>query len=136
MLDNLLFGNQKAGKYRGAHRISVRIYDIMNKEQKPIFHYSHYVDRNLFSSPPVFHPSKPLLVWPLRAGEVLFANYMGNTYFTRLLYSSGFGSYQVFIKPHFSSNGKYLHFAALEAQNIEKSEDLDEKSPAHVLLTL
>lgn len=136
ILDNLLFGSQKAGKHGGAHRISVRIYDTMNKLQKPIFHYSQYVGRNLFSSPPVFHPSKPLLVWPLGAGEVLFANYMGNTYFTRLLCSSGFGSCQVFVKPHFSSNGDFLHFAALEAQNAEKSEDSDGKSPAHVLLTL
>lgn len=135
-LDNLLFGNQKVGKHGGAHRISVRIYDTMSKQQKPIFHFSQYVDRNLFSSPPVFHPSKPLLVWPLGAGEVLFANYKGNTYFTRLLCSSGFGSCQVFVKPHFSSNGDYLHFAALEAQNAEKSEDLDGKRPAHVLLTL
>ena len=136
ILDNLLFGSQKAGKHGGAHRISVRIYDTMSKQQKPIFHFSQYVDRNLFSSPPAFHPSKPLLVWPLGAGEVLFANYMGNTYFTRLLCSSGFGSCQIFVKPHFSSNGDYLHFAALEAQNAEKSEDSDGKRPAHVLLTL
>ena len=136
ILDNFLFGSQKAGKHGGAHRISVRIYDTMNKQQKPVFHFSQYVDRNLFSSPPVFHPSKPLLVWPLGAGEVLFANYMGTTYFTRLLCPSGFGSCQVFVKPHFSSNGDYLHFAALEAQNAEKGEDLDGKRPAHVLLTL
>ena len=136
ILDNLLFGSQKAGKHGGARRISVRIYDTMSKQQKPIFHFSQYVDRNLFSSPPVFHPSKPLLVWPLGAGEVLFANYQGNTYFTRLLCSSGFGSCQVFVKPHFSSSGDYLHFAALEAQNAEQSEDSDGKRPAHVLLTL
>ena len=136
ILDNLLFGSQKAGKYGRAHRISVVIYDTMSKQQKPIFHFSQYVDRNLFSSPPVFHPSQPLLVWPLGAGEVLFANYKGNTYFTRLLCSSGFGSCQVFVKPRFSSRGDYLHFAALEAQNAEKSEDSDGKTPAHVLLTL
>ena len=136
ILDNLLFGSQKAGKHGGARLISIRIYDTLSKQQKPIFHFSQYVDRNLFSSPPVFHPSKPLLVWPLGAGEVLFANYKGNTYFTRLLCSSGFGSCQVFVKPHFSSSGDYLHFAALEAQNAEKSEDSDGKRPAHVLLTL
>lgn len=136
ILDNLLFGSQKAGNHGGARRISVRIYDTMSEQQKPIFHFAQYVDRNLFSSPPVFHPSKPLLVWPLGAGEVLFANYQGNTYFTRLLCSSGFGSCQVFVKPHFSSSGDYLHFAALEAQNTEKSEDSDGKRPAHVSLTL
>ena len=136
MLDHLLFGGHKAGKHGGAHRISVRIFDTLSKQQKPIFHFSQYVDRNLFSSPPVFHPSKPLLVWPLGAGEVLFAKYQRNTYFTRLLCSSGFGSCQSFVKPHFSSNGDYLHFAALEVQNADKSEDSDGKKPTQVLLTL
>ena len=136
ILDKLLFGSQKSGKRGGAHRISVRIYNTMSKQQKPIFHFSQYVEQSLFSSPPAFHPSKPLFVWPLGAGEVLFANYIGNTYFTRLLCSSGFGSCQVFVKPHFSRNGDYLHFAALEAQNAQKSEDLNGKRPAHVLLTL
>ena len=130
VLDHLLFGGNKAGKHGGAHRISVRIFDTLSKQQKPIFHFSQYVDRNLFSSPPVFHPSKPLLVWPLGASEVLFANYQRITYFTRLLCSSGFGSCQIFVKLHFSSNGDYLHFssngdylhfAALEVQNAEKS---------------
>lgn len=136
MLDNLLFGQQEAGESGSARRISIRIYDTMSKQQKPIFHFSQYVDRNLFSSPPVFHPLKPLLVWPLGAGEVLFANYQNNTYFTRMLCSSGFGSCQVFVKPHFSSDGEYLHFAALEVQNAEKSVSSDAKDLAQVLLTL
>lgn len=119
-LDNLLFGRLKAGKRDGAHRISVRIFDTEKEQQKPIFHFSQYVDRSLFSSPPVFHPSKSLMVWPLGAGEVLFANYHSNTYFTRVLCASGFGSCQVFVKSHFSSNGNFLHFAALEASYAEE----------------
>lgn len=137
-LDNLLFGRHKAGKTDGAHRISVRIFDTVKQQQSPIFHFSQYVDRSLFSSPPVFHPSKPLMVWPLGAGEVLFANYQDNTYFTRLLCASGFGSCQVFVKSRFSSNGNFLHFAALEASYAEEQS----KNPAsktsrqQLLLTL
>lgn len=137
-LDNLLFGRLKAGKTDAAQRISVRIFDTVNHQQKPIFHFSHYVDRTLFGSPPVFHPSKPLMVWPLGAGEVLFANYQDNTYFTRLLCPSGFGSCQIFVKSHFSSNGCFLHFAVLEASYAEEqSQNLaSETSRQQVLLTL
>ena len=137
-LDNLLFGRLKAGKTDGANRISVRIFDTVNQQQKPIFHFSHDADRSLFSSPPSFHPSKPLMVWPLGAGEVLFANYQDNTYFTRLLCPSGFGSCQVFVKSHFSSNGCFLHFAVLEASNArEQSENTALETPRQqVSLTL
>ena len=137
-LDNLLFGRLEAGKTDGAHRISVRIFDTVNQQQKPIFHFSQYVDRSLFSSPPVFHPSEPLMVWPLGAGELLFANYQDNTYFTRLLCPSGFGSCQVFVQSHFSSNGSFLHFAALEASYAEdqSKNSASETSRQQVLLTL
>ena len=137
-LDNLLFGRLKADKTDRAHRISVRIFDTVNQQQKPIFHFSQYVERGLFSSPPVFHPSKPLMVWPLGAGEVLFANYQNNTYFTRLLCPSGFGSCQVFIKSHFSGNGCFLHFAVLEASYAEEESKTpaSETSRQQVLLTL
>ncbi len=37
----------------------------------------------LSDSPPVFHPHKPLLVWPLGGRTVLFADYEDNTYFER-----------------------------------------------------
>ena len=136
VLEDLLFGRRTAGKSTGARHISIRIYDTGNKQQKPIFHFSQRTDRQLFSSPPKFHPSKPLLVWPLGAGEVLFANYQDNTYFTRVLCSSGFGSCQVFVKSHFSSNGEYLHFAALEVQPADDDRDPDSKIPPQVLLTL
>ena len=137
-LDNLLFGRLKAGKRDEAHRISVRIFDTVNQQQKPIFHFSQYVDRRLFSSPPVFHPSKPLMVWPLGAGEILFANYQDNTYFTRMLCASGFGSCQVFVKSHFSRNGNFLHFAALEASYAEEKgkNPASETSRQQFLLTL
>ena len=137
-LDNLLFGRLKGCKTDGANRISVSIFDTVNHQQKPIFHFSQFVDRSLFSSPPSFHPFKPLMIWPLGAGEVLFANYQDNTYFTRLLCPSGFGSCQVFVKSHFSSNGGFLHFAVLEASYAEEQS----KTPAsetpkqQVLLTL
>ena len=137
-LDNLLFGRLKGCKTDGANRISVFIFDTVNHQQKPIFHFSQFVDRSLFSSPPSFHPFQPLVVWPLGAGEVLFANYQDNTYFTRLLCPSGFGSCQVFVKSHFSSNGGFLHFAVLEASYAEEQSKTlaSETSKQQVLLTL
>ena len=137
-LGNFLFGRSRGGKTDGAHRISVRIFDTVNQQQKPIFHFSQYVEGSLFSSPPVFHPSKPLMVWPLGAGEVLFANYQNNTYFTRLLCPSGFGSCQIFVKSHFSDDGCFLHFAVLEASYAEEQSKTptSENSRQQVLLTL
>lgn len=137
-LDNLLFGRLKGCTTDGASRISLRIFGTVNQQQKPIFHFSQYVDRSLFNSPPSFHPFKPLIVWPLGAGEVLFANYQDNTYFTRLLCPSGFGSCQVFVKSHFSSNGCFLHFAVLEASYAEEqSQNPASETPRQqVLLTL
>jgi hypothetical protein len=37
----------------------------------------------LYHSPPVLHPSKTLVVWPLRGGDRLFGDYSENTYFVR-----------------------------------------------------
>ena len=135
VLNDLLFGRRDTDKSKGT-RISIRIFNNMNKHKKPIFHFSQWTIGQLYSSPPTFHPSRPLLVWPLGAGEILFANYQNNTYFTRVLCSSGFGSCQVFVKSHFSSNGEYLHFAALEVQPAESSQESDSKKPGQLLLTL
>lgn len=39
----------------------------------------------LYASPPIIHPSKSLVVWPLSVGDVLFADFQANTYFIRKL---------------------------------------------------
>jgi hypothetical protein len=42
----------------------------------------------LYNSPPAFHPSDPLVVWPLGEGSILFADFMLKTYFVRELRAS------------------------------------------------
>ncbi|PYH94744.1 hypothetical protein BO71DRAFT_224781 [Aspergillus ellipticus CBS 707.79] len=131
-LENLMFGNRTT-KAEGARRTSIRVYDATRKEQIPIFHFTCFIKGGLFDSPPVFHPSKPLLVWPLGGGEILFADYEKNSYFTRELCRSRYRSCHVFIKAYFSRDGQHLHFAALEAHEAGK-KDGDE--PQYVILGL
>lgn len=123
-LDALIFGK---GSREGKQRISLSVHDLNQQDSpSPTFHFTRYIQRGLFDSPPVFHPSKPLLVWPLGDLEVLFADYKENSFFTRSLCCSHFKACHVFIKTHFSSSGEYLHFAALEAQNTDE-KDLEDK---------
>ncbi|GKZ29802.1 hypothetical protein AbraIFM66950_006552 [Aspergillus brasiliensis] len=131
VLENLMTGN-KTTSTEGTRRTSIQIYDATRKERIPVFHYTCFIKDRLFDSPPAFHPSKPLLVWPLGDGEILFANYERNTYFTRGLCRSGYSSCHIFIKAHFSSDGQHLHLAALEAREAAKSD----KEEASVLLSL
>ncbi|PYI00733.1 hypothetical protein BO78DRAFT_434188 [Aspergillus sclerotiicarbonarius CBS 121057] len=130
-LENMMTGNRTT-KTEGTRRTSIRVYDATRKEQIPVFHFTCFIKGGLFDSPPVFHPSEPLMVWPLGDGEILFANYQNNRYFTRGLCRSGYRSCHIFIKAHFSRDGQYLHFAALEAREAAKQDD----EPSAVLLSL
>ncbi|KAL3253299.1 hypothetical protein ABHI18_009601 [Aspergillus niger] len=131
ILENLMTGN-KTTSTEGTRRTSIRVYDATRKERIPVFHFTCFIKDRLFDSPPVFHPFKPLIVWPLGDGEILFANYERNTYFTRGLCRSGYGSCHIFIKAHFSGDGQHLHLAALEAREAAKSD----KEEASILLSL
>jgi hypothetical protein len=117
-LDELIFGS-RARKSDGARRATIRIYNTSSEEPQLIFHFSQLVLRPLFDSAPAFHPSEPLVVWPLGSGEILFANIETNTYFTRQLCFSRQHSCHLSVKTHFSTDGQHLHFAALEAQVTE-----------------
>ncbi|KAJ5970417.1 uncharacterized protein N7479_000335 [Penicillium vulpinum] len=129
--ENLMIGN-KTIKAEGTRRTSIRVYDATRKEQIPVFHFTCFIKSSLFDSPPVFHPSKPLLVWPLGDGEVLFANYQYNTYFTRDLCRTGYRSCHIFVKAYFSRDGHHVHFAALEArENVKKNKN--DESPSMLL---
>jgi hypothetical protein len=112
-LDALIFGK---GSREGKQRITINVHNLHEEDSPATFHFTRYVKRGIFDSPPVFHPSKPLLVWPLGDAEILFADYKANTFFTRLLCCSRFRSCHIWIKAHFSPAGEYVHFAALEAQ--------------------
>lgn len=50
-----------------------------------VFEYTHSLTFMLYASPPAIHPKKPLLAWPLGAGDVLFADLENKTYFVRKL---------------------------------------------------
>jgi hypothetical protein len=115
-------------------RTSIEIFDISRPDPTPIFHFTRFVRGRIFNSPPAFHPSKSLLVWPLGDGELLFADYKANTYFTRRLTCSRFRSCHVFIRTHFSRNSEYIHFAALEAQQRDTEGDNAAEYPLFVSL--
>ncbi|KAF2731969.1 hypothetical protein EJ04DRAFT_360290 [Polyplosphaeria fusca] len=114
-LDTLVFG--KNDKMEGARKTTIQVYDLAknNKVRRPVFHFTRFIKGGLFNSPPAFHPTKTLLIWPLGDSEILFADYKRNTYFTRFLCCSRYKSCHVFIKTHFSISGDHVHFAALEA---------------------
>ncbi|KAJ5168143.1 uncharacterized protein N7482_003737 [Penicillium canariense] len=131
LFEELLLGN-KTTKGEGTKRTNIRIYDPTRLTDEPIFHYTCFIKGGLFGSPPAFHPSKPLLVWPLGDGEILFANYDRKTYFTRELCRSQSRSCHIFIKTQFSRDGRHLHFAALEGSATEKKEG----EPDSALLSL
>jgi hypothetical protein len=122
-LDALIFGK---GSREGKQRITINVYSLNQAGSPATFHFTRYIKRGIFDSPPVFHPSKPLVVWPLGDAEILFADYKANTFFTRLLCCSRFRSCHVWIKAHFSPAGEYVHFAALEAQT-EDPKSSEEK---------
>lgn len=65
---------------------------------------------------------KALLVWPLGDGDILFADYMNNTYFTRRMRSGYRRSCQISVQCRFSTCGAYLHIASLDGF-IHKSKD-------------
>ncbi|KAM0160095.1 hypothetical protein ACHAQE_004710 [Botrytis cinerea] len=117
-LESLYLGKKPIGK--DAPRVSIQIYDTTMQDKTPIFHFSQRISGGIFHSPPVFHPTAPLLVWPLGDGKILFANHSTNTYFTRELCCSTYRSCHIFVKTRFSSCGKFIHFATLEGRPVEK----------------
>jgi hypothetical protein len=92
------------------------VYDTKSGESTPIFRYEQPCPNLLFDSPPIFHPIIPLLVWPLGKGEILFANFTENSYYTRTLRCSAPYSCHISIQGRFSPCGEYLHLGALEAR--------------------
>jgi len=92
------------------------IYDTNSEEKEPIFRYETGCPRPLFNSPPVFHPTAPLVVWPLGGEDILFANFKDKTYYTRTLRCSASRSTHILIQSKFSPCGEYLHIGTLEVR--------------------
>ena len=59
------------------------VYDLNNGHPVQLFKFSHLLISVLDNSPPAIHPTKPLVVWPLSGGDILFADYRANSYFIR-----------------------------------------------------
>lgn len=64
-------------------KASLSVYEIRSGHPVRLFHFQQDLPVILYSSPPALHPSKSLVAWPLGGGDVLFADYMANTYFIR-----------------------------------------------------
>ena len=62
---------------------SLMVYDLTSGHPVQVFKYTHPLPVMLYGSPPVIHPSKPLVVWPLCSGDILFADFEGQTHFIR-----------------------------------------------------
>lgn len=59
------------------------IYDLSSNPPNLLFRFSQTLPLMLFDSPPAIHPTKPLVVWPLSGGDILFADFEAKNYFTR-----------------------------------------------------
>lgn len=97
----------------------------LGQSPQRVFRFIHSSPSSLFASPPVFHNSKPLLVWPLGDGDILFADYENNTYFTRRMRFGYKRSCQISVQCRFSTCGAYLHIVSLDGF-IYKDSDGDD----------
>lgn len=108
-------------------RCEVQVYrkTVLGQSPQRVFRFIHSSYSSLFASPPVFHHSKPLLVWPLGDGDILFADYENNTYFTRRMRFGYKSSCQISVQCRFSTCGVYLHIVSLDGF-IYKDSDGDD----------
>ncbi|EMD40006.1 hypothetical protein CERSUDRAFT_92497 [Gelatoporia subvermispora B] len=99
------------------HRVqTLTVYSIDEKIARKMFTFRRPASIMIYASPPVIHPSKPLVAWPLGGGDVLFADFLEKTYFTRKLRPSTPHTRHIFMQCQFSPCGKYLHIASLEGR--------------------
>ena len=80
---NLHFRSSKRKANDAGPKGSLVVYQLGIEDPKQIFHFSQPLPTMLYDSPPVIHPTKPLVVWPLCRGEMLFADIENKTYFVR-----------------------------------------------------
>jgi hypothetical protein len=66
-------------------RASITVFDMTLPVPTKLFHFTRMLPFVLYGSPPVVHPSEPLVVWPLSRGDLLFANFRARTFFVRKL---------------------------------------------------
>ncbi|THU77217.1 hypothetical protein K435DRAFT_974075 [Dendrothele bispora CBS 962.96] len=95
---------------------TITVLDIKSKDKLRIFRFSQPLRYVLYDSPPVLHPTGSLLVWPLHCGDILFSDFLANTYFIRRLRPSTTHTRHIFMKCRFSPCGQYLHVVSLEGR--------------------
>ncbi|KAJ6543109.1 hypothetical protein B0H19DRAFT_957631, partial [Mycena capillaripes] len=112
---------------------SITIFNSSDGVPLKIFHFRRALPFLLYDSPPVIHPSKSLVVWPLSAGDVLFADFLAKTYFVRKLRPSTARTRHISMKCQFSPCGRYMHVASLEGQqtpvSVRKKASQDSPKP-------
>lgn len=95
VFDNNLFRDEEQHDWEGPSnkrvekrkaRATITVFDTQSCTR--LFRLRRPIKCRLFASPPVFHPTKSLVVWPLADGDVLFLDYLAKTYFTRRLQPS------------------------------------------------
>lgn len=107
-------------------RCEVQVFRNIDAGQPPqrVFRFKQLMPSPLFASPPVFHPTKSLMVWPLGDGDILFADYANNTYFVRRMRFGYRRSCQISVQCRFSSCSAFLHIISLDGF-IYKDKDGD-----------
>ncbi|RDW90659.1 uncharacterized protein DSM5745_02434 [Aspergillus mulundensis] len=95
---------------------SLKVFGMSSTGLTCIFQLSRPIDLLLYDSPPVLHPHKPLIIWPLSPGNVLFADFEKKSWFKRKLRPTTTYTRQIVTKCHFSPCGKHLHIAILEVR--------------------
>lgn len=96
--------------------------DIISSS-KHLFHFSQQTFSLLYDSPPVVHPTLPLVVWPLDGAEALFADCNTKSYFTHMFGKDDDDADPITVKCHFSACGKYLHLALVRSFFINELKD-------------
>lgn len=95
VFDNNLFREEEQHDWEGLSskraekrkaRATITVFDTQSCTR--LFRLRRPIKCRLFASPPVFHPTKSLVVWPLADGDVLFLDYLAKTYFIRRLQPS------------------------------------------------
>ena len=148
------YGRSRAKRYRyKGQQGLLMVYDFNQGHPAQLFKFSHLLTTVLEDSPPAIHPTKPLVVWPLSGGDILFADYRANSYFIRKfkpstrkgMYHHLSGKFKVcltyskasheFVQCRFSPCGRYLRIASLESQvePVTKKELKKGTSPSTLL---
>ncbi|TFK72378.1 hypothetical protein BDN72DRAFT_836341 [Pluteus cervinus] len=114
--------------------LSVFDFDSHTSSLKKLFEITYPLSFMLYGSPPMIHPERSLIVWPLGGGDVLFADFKANSYFVRKLRPSASFTRHISMKLHFSPCGQFLHIASIEARS--KPSKSDKRPPLDLSLFL